>query len=535
MRIRQDAGRWRHSWVGDNACVKESDPAVAVDASAPCVPDQSPSLVRVALDRRARIWPDRRFLAGGSPWRLVRLSQPAAGFASRLRARGDEGLVPDASDVAAAHVLVERGLAHPAPVPCAGPHDVTVVVPAYGRPDSLARCLEALAGLTVIVVDDATPDPRALRDVVEAHGATYLRLEVNAGPGAARNAGAAACESRLIAFVDSDCQPVGGWLDLLVAHFADPRVGAAAPRISSTMARTRPEAPARVLDRFEALASSLDMGGDPALVRPGAALGFVPAATLVVRRSAFDQGGFEEGMRVGEDVDLVWRMADAGWHVRYVPSARVVHESRDTWGGWLRQRFDYGTSAGALDRRFPGRLAPLRVSAGNATALGLLTLGRWIPAALSAGTSSALLSRKVIVAGGGPRAAASIGAIGLRSDASSVGHALRREYWPVGLAAVALAPKVPAARIAVALMVAPLVRDWAKQKDQLDPLRYVALRLVADAAYGSGVLVSAWRQRDVGSIKPALRGSSGHVAQRVSGLRDSLSRRRIRAGSTRPR
>jgi len=534
----KDAERWKPGSVVDNAFVTQSQaPAVSVALDGADTTAAAPVLIRVALDRHIRFWSQTRFMAGGSPWRLVRLSPLAASFAIRLGEAGDHGLMPHAADAATATMLVERGLAHPIPALVQGPLDVTVVVPAYGRHESLARCLDALTGLDVIVVDDATAEPDALREVVEAHGATYLRREINSGPAAARNAGAAASASGLIAFVDSDCRPVGGWLETLAAYFEDPRVGAAAPRITSSTSRNpgQRRLSRRVLERFEQVASALDMGGDAALVRPGAALGFVPAATLVVRRSAFDQGGFEETMRVGEDVDLVWRMADAGWHVRYVPSARVEHERRETWGGWLRQRFDYGTSAAALDQRYPGRLAPLRVSAGDAAALALLVLGRWVPAAAAAGTSSALLSRKVMVAGGGPRAAASIGEIGLRSDALAVGHALRREYWPVGLAAIVLSPQVPVARIAVALMVAPLLGDWVKERDRPDIASYVALRLVADAAYGSGVLAAAWRARSAGSIKPVLRGTSGSVAQGLSSLKGAVSRGRNRAGWTRSR
>jgi GT2 family glycosyltransferase len=37
-------------------------------------------------------------------------------------------------------------------------------------------------------------------------------------------------------------------------------------------------------------------------------------------------GGFEEGFRLyGEDIDLAYRAADAGWGRWYVPAARVVH------------------------------------------------------------------------------------------------------------------------------------------------------------------------------------------------------------------
>ena len=48
--------------------------------------------------------------------------------------------------------------------------------------------------------------------------------------------------------------------------------------------------------------------------------------THVVR----ELGGFDEAMRLGEDVDLVWRVAAAGHRCRYEPTSVVHHEPRGT-------------------------------------------------------------------------------------------------------------------------------------------------------------------------------------------------------------
>jgi N-acetylglucosaminyl-diphospho-decaprenol L-rhamnosyltransferase len=50
-------------------------------------------------------------------------------------------------------------------------------------------------------------------------------------------------------------------------------------------------------------------------------------AFLLLRREMFDAlGGFDEGYRLyGEDIDLAYRAAEAGWERWYVPAARVVH------------------------------------------------------------------------------------------------------------------------------------------------------------------------------------------------------------------
>src|SRR5262249_17957024 len=156
------------------------------------------------------------------------------------------------------------------------------------------------------------------------------------GAGAARNTGLAAVRTPLVAFVDSDCVPGPGWLSPLLRHFADPAVGAVAPRIRAH------EQGSGWLARDEAAASapavgpaggSGEMGPGESIVGPGARVPYVPGAALLVRRAAAGRG-FAEDMPVGEDVDFVWRLSAAGWHIRYEPRAAVGHQHRVRLGDW---------------------------------------------------------------------------------------------------------------------------------------------------------------------------------------------------------
>ncbi|UGQ12655.1 glycosyltransferase [Yinghuangia sp. ASG 101] len=603
----------------------------------------------VALDADVSLWAGGRVATGGSPWRLARFKDAAGPHLAALRRAGARGLAP-ASPVgrALARQLVDRGLAHPVPAPRPGPHPVTVVVPAYRRPDELARCLAALAGLSVIVVDDGSPDAASLRDVADAHGAVLVRHTANRGPAAARNTGLALARSPFVAFVDSDCRPEPGWLDTLVPYFDDPRVAAVAPRIvpdgiaddagesaggrgagdggdgtadtgaavasdgplapapakagtqatgrarvtagagaaagakarvraaagaragrlveaartaasavraavrgtalarsaaakrpkTFAAARTEPVAAARasaaapttpttpatapapaapptrthptahgLLLRYEHARSSLDMGVAPALVRPGSKVGFVPTATLIVRRDAVQDTAFDEEMRLGEDVDFVWRLDGLGHHVRYQPQARVAHTPRLTWSAWARRRHEYGTSAAALAARHPGRLAPLRPSGWNLLTLALLARGKPLPAAGSAVLSAALLRRGLAGTPSATALSATVVAKGLTADAVAVGHALRREWWPLGLLCLAASPRGATARAAAAAMLAPVAAEWWTRRPAraLDPVRWIALRLADDLCYGTGVTASAWRDRSAAALLPDVR------------------------------
>ena len=54
---------------------------------------------------------------------------------------------------------------------------------------------------------------------------------------------------------------------------------------------------------------------------------WVQSAAFMLRTAAVAEiGGFDPDFFVyGEDMDLCRRLADAGWHTLWVPSARVVH------------------------------------------------------------------------------------------------------------------------------------------------------------------------------------------------------------------
>ena len=97
---------------------------------------------------------------------------------------------------------------------------MTVVVPTHETPparlyDILRHCLDT-AG--VMFVDDGSGTP-----LTGVRGATLVRLRHNSGPAAARNAGARAAETPIVAFVDTDVDLHPGWLDGLLWHFDDPR------------------------------------------------------------------------------------------------------------------------------------------------------------------------------------------------------------------------------------------------------------------------------------------------------------------------
>lgn len=483
----------------------------------------------VVLDDRVRIWRDASVVLGGAPWSVLRITSTARPFLLRLKSAGRSGLTPsDALERALVDLLLARGIVHPVADPD-GEHTsvltpVDVVVPAYGRPDLLDACLTSVRSASpdarIVVVDDASPGG-AVDRVARAHSAQVVRHRSNRGPAAARNSGAHATSSSIVAFVDSDCTVGAGWLDLLVAHFDDPRVGAVAPRI---LGRSESR---RLLARYQRARSALDMGARPELVAPGAPLGYVPSATVLVRRSALGASGFDEDLRLGEDVDLVWRLVDEGWLVRYEPTVTVRHEPRLDPRGWLRRNFQYGTSAAALDFRHPGLLTPARLSVWNIALAALLLArrpsapARAVGAAAVIAAAAARQARLLGRASVDPRVTAPVLGKSVVSDVLSVGHLLRREWWPLGWLALVAAARWRTGRAAAAAMLFPVFREWLTRRPDIDLPRYLGLRLAEDAAYGSGVIAGAVRQRQPNVVIPRVRMPS---ARRQPGAQCSQAR-----------
>jgi mycofactocin system glycosyltransferase len=456
-------------------------------------------------------------ILGGSPLRLFRISERARDLVERWRAGGPVGASRPAQLLA--RRLVSAGAFAPHPGPGAfGPGDVTVVVPVRDRPAQLERLLDALGDLACVVVDDASADAGATREIAERHGARFIGLARNAGPSAARNAGLAAVDSPLVAFVDSDCVPATGWLTPLLGHFDDPLVGAVAPRIVAA-----PAGPgACVTARYGALRSSLDRGVREGLVRPGSPIPFVPSAALLVRADVVAGPElFDTDLRGGEDVDLEWRLGAAGWDVRYLPSSMVAHDGPATFGQFLARQAFYGTTAGPLALRHGEALAPLQTSVWSFAVWGLTLARRPLLAQATLAASVAILANRLAGFVRDPVAvAARIAGGGTARGALPALGNLARAWSPALL--LGLASRRTRKAAALALLV-PAVRDWADNPGTLDPVRYVALHVADDVAYGAGVWIGSARARTLVPLVPHVSWSSRVWSSRS--LRRNLSGR----------
>ncbi len=442
------------------------------------------------LDGSYRRPDDGDVVIGGSPLRLFRLTAAGRRVAAAIERQaplpvGHATLTDRFLDAGAIHpVWDDDGLTTEA---------VTVVVPAL---DLLPEA--KTTGVTTIVVDDGSRVP-----LVSSDPATVvIRLARNSGPGAARNAGLAEVRTPLVAFVDTDVELADGWLHPLLAHFADPRVALVAPRVRSAAGGCA------AIDAYESLRGSLDLGPVEARIAPGSRVGYVPAAAIVCRADAVRAvGGFDPGMRFGEDVDLVWRLHEAGWRCRYQPASVVTHRARAGLGRWARQRYDYGTSAAPLAARHPGALAPLRVSGWSAAVWGLVAIRRPFAAGVvAAGTIVALQSK---LRGVPAAESARLAGLGHLHAGEQVASAVTRTWWPLAIAAGTIVRRLRFPLAAAALV--PPTLEWFRRSVEThgrrrvqDLVNHVLIRLADDVSYGAGVWSGVLRRRDCTALRPDL-------------------------------
>jgi mycofactocin system glycosyltransferase len=487
-----------------------SDPAIggAGSPTAPAPDDLAGAVVVVDAD--VEVVDEGRVLIGGSPVGVTRLTPAGAALVRRLI---DGEPVPGGSGATAlVRRLLDRGVAHPAPAPASGPapSEVTIVVPVHGRldPALVAHLAHAVDdGIAeVIIVDDASVVPV---DDIAARSVRIVRRSVNGGPAAARNTGLAEVATAVVAFVDADCVPAPGWLDALLPHLSDPLVAAVAPRVVTGADGTGTQSGrASARQRYEAARGVLDLGDRAARVRPGTRVGHVPTTALVTRAEAVRAlDGFDEAMRIGEDVDLVWRLDRAGWTVRFEPASEVVHRTRASLRAWLAQRRGYGSSAGPLARRHPHALAPLEVPLTTAATWLLVARGHRAAAATIALASTGALSRRLRGIDAPLATAATLTARAHARAVAAAATAVVRPWWPLALLGLC---HRRTRRVVVVAALAPPAIAWVRRRPQLDPVRWTALWLADDVAYGTGVWLGAWRARTPGPLLPRFTGHRGH-------------------------
>ncbi len=231
---------------------------------------------------------------------------------------------------------------------------VSVIVCTRNGSATLHACLESLGRLRypnyeVLVIDDGSTD--TVPDIVKSFPAVRGIRQEPAGLSVARNRGMKEAGGVILAYTDDDCVVHPDWLAYLVRAFAsDERaVAAGGPNIPppprngvETVVAAAPGAPAHVL-----------LNDSEAEHLPG--------CNLAIRKDSLEKiNGFDPVFTTaGDDVDVCWRLREAGGVLLFAPGAMVWHHRRGTVRAYLRQQRGYGRAEALLMKAHPTRFGPL--------------------------------------------------------------------------------------------------------------------------------------------------------------------------------
>jgi GT2 family glycosyltransferase len=232
---------------------------------------------------------------------------------------------------------------------------VSVVVASYNGARTLRACLESLERLNypdyeVILVDDGStddtveiikprPDGRALFPHLR-----FERHERNLGLSEARNTGIKAARGEVVAFTDADCRADEDWLRFLVSDLVRSGfAGMGGPNLLP------PD------DSAVAAAVMASPGGPAHVMLNDREAEHIPGCNMAFFKSVLESlGGFDPVFRqAGDDVDICWRLQQAGFKLGFSPSALVWHYRRSTILAYLRQQDGYGEAEAMLVRKHP--------------------------------------------------------------------------------------------------------------------------------------------------------------------------------------
>lgn len=195
----------------------------------------------------------------------------------------------------------------------------------------------------VIVVDDGSRDHTG--DVAHTFGFQVIQTE-NRGLSSARNTALQAASGEIVAYVDDDAYPDQLWLTYLVEMFQK----------SDFAAIGGPNLPPAG-DGLIAECVAKAPGGPIHVLVTDREAEHIPGCNMAFRREVLlEIGGFDPQFRIaGDDVDICWRLQDAGHRIGFHPTAQIWHHRRNSMKTYWQQQQNYGRAEALLEAKYPAR------------------------------------------------------------------------------------------------------------------------------------------------------------------------------------
>jgi O-antigen biosynthesis protein len=258
---------------------------------------------------------------------------------------------------------------------------VSVVVCSYNAERTMEACLASLEKLNypdyeVIVVNDGSTD----RTLAISERFAYCRIisQPNKGLSLARNVGAEHATGEIVAYTDSDCVADPDWLTYLVAKMESAQL----------MACGGPNFPPPENSLVPA-AVAVSPGGPTHVLLSDDVAEHIAGCNMAFRRDVLlHMGGFDPIYRAaGDDVDICWRLQDAGFTIGFSPAAVVWHFRRNTVKAYIGQQRGYGKAEALVYSKHPFRF-------------NLFGQAKWLGRIYGDLSATLLLSRKPLIYSG---------------------------------------------------------------------------------------------------------------------------------------
>lgn len=259
----------------------------------------------------------------------------------------------------------------------------SIIIPVYNRPDELEELLESIKDQDydkvpeVIVVEDGSEVNS--KSVVDQYG-EFLNINYcfkkNTGPGDSRNYGMQRASGNYFILLDSDCILPKNYLttidNVLDKEFLDAFGG--------------PDAAHESFSSWQkainySMTSFLTTGGlrsEETSKRKFQLRSF----NMGLSKKVFDQTGGFSKQRIGEDIDLNFKLLELGLSTRLIPEAFVYHKRRSSVTSFYRQTRNFGAARPILNRMHSGSAKitywfPSLFLIGLIAAIGACFLGLW--------------------------------------------------------------------------------------------------------------------------------------------------------------
>lgn len=231
----------------------------------------------------------------------------------------------------------------------------SIIIPVYNRPEELDELLGSMLNLKdfdsteVIIVEDGST--RTSREIVKKYEKqlpiTYC-FKKNSGPGDSRNYGMKRASGDYFVILDSDCLLPPNYLRIVRNQLKESFVDAYG-------------GPDAAHESFSSWQKAINYSMTSFLTTGGLRNKETNKRKFQLRsfnmglsKKAFEvTGGFSK-QRIGEDIDLNFKLIEKGFAIRLLPEAFIYHKRRTSLLTFFKQTRSFGRARPILNKLHPG-------------------------------------------------------------------------------------------------------------------------------------------------------------------------------------